>query len=181
MASMDFISPEAEDGYAGCFHILRVIGGGIRSKPALHRCYRSRSAAETAKRRGLSGDRSRDGDHLLPHSPDNPLAVVRCKKGCPCVTWRTGCNGTNLPPPPPEQRYLRCDRCRFLWRNVREQTDPTDEVPRLHCEACAGKFALKLSVKRRVAVTVKRHADDPAMQFLIEWARPPQGRRPRRD
>ena len=75
---------------AGCYHIVRWADSGIFCTIALRRCYRSRSAASTARYRGLTGDRAREGDHLARHGAGNRLAVVRCNPGCPCQKWRTG-------------------------------------------------------------------------------------------
>lgn len=149
----------------GCYHIVRWARSGTYATIALRRCYKSRSAATTASRRGLTGDRSRGGDHLEPHGDGNFLAVVKCNPGCRCTRWPTGCNADNLPVQA-LKAYLVCERCGKARRKAVELTDPKDEVPRLFCVPCAEKRALAISFGRRQAIPHWRHADDPEMLFL---------------
>ena len=165
MAGQDSSSASAER--KGCYHIIRTRSGGTFASVALRRCYRSRSAAATAKHRGLIGDRSRDGDHLPPTSEENPLLVIRCTSGCPCHTWPGGCNAGNIPEKP-KQRKFCCEACGKFRRNAVETTDPRDEVPRIFCEPCSARFTLKLAFRGRQALVRRRHADDDAMRFVSE-------------
>ena len=153
---------------AGCYHIVRWADSGIFCTIALRRCYRSRSAASTARYRGLTGDRAREGDHLARHGAGNRLAVVRCNPGCPCQKWRTGCNAANLPDKP-EKRQLVCEGCGKTRRKGIEVTDPKDEVPRVFCQSCAKDRVLRVTFKGRQPVLRWRHADEPTMIFLTVW------------
>ena len=155
--------------HAGCYHIVRWAPSGIYCTIALRRCYRSRSAASTARYSGLAGDRSRDGDHLEAHGEGNRLTVVRCQPGCPCTKWRTGCNAGQLPEPAPKN-YLACEMCGTRRRRVIELTDPRDETPRLYCRPCSGKQLLTLAFKGRQPLARWRHADEPAMLLMAEIA-----------
>ena len=154
---------------AGCYHIVRWADSGIFCTIALRRCYKSRSAASTARYRGLFGDRSRDGDHLERHGEGNRLAVVRCNPGqCPCSKWVTGCNADSLPERPPK-KYLQCATCAAIRRSVVEITDPKDETPRLYCRPCAQKRVMAIVFKGRQPLLRWRHADDAVMTFLSVW------------
>ena len=153
---------------AGCYHILRWSKSGIYCSIALYRCYRSRSAASTARYRGLSGNRSRDGDYLEPHGDGNRLQVVRCNTGCPCHKWRTGHNADNIPAKP-EQRHLLCHDCGKPRRKVIEVTDPADEVQRMYCEPCAKERVLRITFRGCQPSTRWRHADEPAMLSRAVW------------
>ena len=154
---------------AGCYHIIKVTSGGTHSSVALKRCYRSRSAASTARYRGLIGDRARDGDHLERHGDGNRLNVVRCDPAqCPCHKWPTGHNAGILPERPP-RRYLSCATCPVVRRTVVEITDPKDETPRLHCRPCAQKRVMAIVFKGRQPLLRWRHADDAVMTFLAVW------------
>ena len=153
---------------AGCYHIVRWSDSGIFCSIALRRCYKSRSAASTARYRGLTGDRARDGDHLERHGAGNRLVVVRCNPGCPCRKWRTGCNTANLPELV-EKRQLPCDACGRVRRKAIEVTDPKDETPHLYCQPCAKDRVLRITFKGRQPLLRWRHADEPAMMFLTIW------------
>ena len=61
-----------------CYHIVRWYDS-VRVAPAIRRCYRSMSAAQTARRRGIKGERSYH--HL---DPTDDLAVVKCRDGTRC-------------------------------------------------------------------------------------------------
>lgn len=163
MQQSDSTSPEG-----GCYHIVRWAESGIYCTIALKRCYKSRSAASTARYRGLTGDRARDGDYLEPHGPGNTLAVVKCNPGCPCVRWPTGCNAGNLPERQPKA-YLPCAACAAQRRNVVEVTDPKDEIPRLYCRPCAQKQVMAMVFKGRQPLLRWRHADDDVMFFHAVW------------
>lgn len=153
----------------GCYHIVRWSDSGIYCAIALRRCYKSRSAASTARYRGLAGDRARDGDHLDKHGEGNRLAVVRCNPSvCPCRKWPTGCQAGTLPERPPK-RYLPCAGCGAVRRRAVEITDPKDETPRLYCRPCAQKRTLAIVFKGRQPVVRWRHADEPVMTFLTVW------------
>lgn len=155
--------------HQGCYHIVRWAASGIFCTIALRRCYRSRSAATTASRRGLIGDRARDGDHLDPHDDENNrLTVVQCRPGCPCKTWATGCNAGNLPAKP-EKRQLVCEGCHKTRRRCIEVTDPSDETPRLYCQPCAKDRVLRITFRGRQPILRWRHADEPAMMFVTVW------------
>ena len=153
---------------AGCYHIVRWAESGIFCTIALYRCYQSRSAASTARYRGLTGDRARDGDYLEPHGDGNRLAVVRCNTGCPCHKWRNGHNADNIPAKP-ERRHLPCNDCGKLRRKVIEVTDPKDETPRLYCQRCAQKQITAIAFQRRLPSLCWRHSDDAAMGLLTVW------------
>ena len=152
----------------GCFHIVRWHGHStckIRAKPALKRCFKSKSTADTIRIRGIKGDRS--PDHLDAHDPAwNRLGVVECDRSiCECTRWPTGCNAANLPTPP-EKEYLPCAKCNVLRRKVIEVTDPRDEEPRLYCRKHAMEKVLAINFSGRQPVLRWRHADDDAMFFL---------------
>lgn len=169
MASQSSSEPEDAKG-VGCFHILRVAPSGIYQTIALKRCYRTRGTATVTSRRGLTGDRSRDGDHLDPHSAENRLVVVQCDPAvCPCTKWPGGCNAAAVAEKP-RQRKLRCEVCGKFRRNAVETTDPRDEVPRILCNRCSERFTHKLAFKGRQALLRRRHADDAVMSMVAELA-----------
>ena len=76
-----------------CYHIVRWYDS-VRAAPAIRRCYRSMSAAQTARRRGIKGERS---DVYL--DPTEDLAVVKCRhdSNCECARWPGGHNADSLP------------------------------------------------------------------------------------
>ena len=76
-----------------CYHIVRWYDS-VRAAPAIRRCYHSMSAAQTARRRGIKGDRS---DLYL--DPTDDLALVKCRHDseCECGRWPRGHNSDTLP------------------------------------------------------------------------------------
>ena len=75
--------------------------------PAIRRCYRSMSAAQTSRRRGIQGARS---DVYLDPTVD--LAVIKCRDAtkCECARWPGGHNAATLPVKQP-RKLLVCERC----------------------------------------------------------------------
>ena len=144
-----------------CFHIVRWFDS-VRATPALRRCYRSMSAAQTARRRGIKGDRS--NDYL---DPTNDLAVVKCRDDdkCDCARWPTGHNAASLPVKQP-RRLLVCERCGKGRRAAVEITDPRTEEPMLYCQRCAERAALGYLIKRQTPPVRRVHADDAALAFV---------------
>ena len=104
-----------------CWHVIRWVNS-TRSVPALKRCFRSRSTANTIRRRGIVGDRS--SDHLDPHDPEqNPLGVIQCDPSrCDCMRWPSGHNAASIPEKP-QRRLLVCEFCHKARRNAVELVD----------------------------------------------------------
>ena len=61
-----------------CFYIVRWYYS-VRAAPAVQRCYRLMSTAQTTRRRGMSGKRS---DVFLDPTAD--LGVVKCRDEIKC-------------------------------------------------------------------------------------------------
>ena len=59
-------------GLAVCYHIVRWYDS-VRVAPAIRRCYRSMSADQTARRRGIKGDRPQE--YLVARSRDLGIAA----------------------------------------------------------------------------------------------------------
>ena len=145
-----------------CYHIV-AWAPSVRARPAIKRCYNSMSAAQTARKRGIIGDRS--PFHL---DPNEDLAVVKCRdERCDCRRWVTGCNGANIPDKLP-RRLIMCEKCRKGRRAAVEIIDPKTEQPRLYCERCAQKVALGCLFKGIAPPTRRVHADDASMEFIAE-------------
>ena len=144
-----------------CYHIVRWYDS-VRAAPALRRCYRSMSAAQTARRRGIKGDRSED--YL---DPTNDLAVVKCRDDdkCDCARWPTGHNAASLPVKQP-RRLLVCERCGKGRRAAVEVIDPKTEEPRLYCQRCAQRVGMGYLFKRQAPLVRHVHADDAALTFV---------------
>ena len=144
-----------------CYHIVRWYDS-VRATLAIRRCYRSMSAAQTGRRRGIKGDRS---DLYL--DPTNDLAVVKCRDEtkCECARWPSGHNADSLPVKP-DRKLLVCERCRNRRRAAVEVTDPRTEEPRLYCERCAGRVVLGYVFKRQTPLVRRVHADDAALAFV---------------
>ena len=87
-----------------CFHIVRKFPS-MRTKPALKRCFKTRSTAETVRRRGSTGDRA---DYHL--DPGEDLGVVACYdvKNCECAKWPAGHNAAIIAPKP-RKALIMCE------------------------------------------------------------------------
>ena len=143
-----------------CFHIVRWYDS-VRAAPAIRRCYRSMSAAQTARRRGIKGERS---DVYL--DPTDDLAVVKCRNDskCDCARWQGGHNADTLPVKQ-LKKLLECERCGKGRRAAVEIIDPRTEEPLLCCQRCAERAALGYLFKRQTPPVRRVHADDAAQAF----------------
>ena len=105
-----------------CYHIVRWYDS-VRASPAIRRCYRSMSAAQTSRRRGIQGARS---DVYLDPTVD--LAVIKCRDAtkCECARWPGGHNAATLPVKQP-RKLLVCERCGKGRRAAVEVIDPRTE------------------------------------------------------
>ena len=150
-----------------CWHVIRWVNS-TRSVPALKRCFRSRSTANTIRRRGIVGDRS--SDHLNPHDPEqNPLGVIQCDPSrCDCMRWPSGHNAASIPEKP-QRRLLVCEFCHKARRNAVELVDPRTEEPEILCPRCAERRALALAFRNRLPLVRRIHADDGRLVFLTVW------------
>ena len=102
-----------------CYHIVRWYDS-VRAAPAIRRCYRSMSAAQTSRRRGIKGDRSN-----LYLDPTDDLAVIKCRHEgkYECTRWPGGHIAATLPVKQ-RRKLLVCERCgKGRWAAV-EITDP---------------------------------------------------------
>ena len=144
-----------------CYHIVCWYDS-VRAAPAIRRCYRSMSAAQTARRRGIKGDRS---DVYL--DPTDDLAVVKCRHDseCECGRWPRGHNADTLPVKQP-RKLLVCERCGKGRRGAVEITDPRTEEPLLYCQRCAERAALGYLFKHQTPPVRRVHADDAAQAFV---------------
>ena len=134
----------------------------MRAAPAIRRCYRSMSAAQTARRRGIKGDRR---DVYL--GPTGDLAVVKCRHDseCECGRWLRGHNANSLPVKEP-MKLLVCERCGKGRRAAVEVIDPKTEEPRLYCQRCAQRVGMGYLFKRQAPLVRHVHADDAALTFV---------------
>ena len=146
-----------------CYHIIRK-HASMSSSPALKRCFRSRSHADTVRVRGAIGDRS---DYYLDQTLPG-LAVSACydPDNCECAKWPQGHNAAAIPVK--ESRSLiMCEQCTQGRRNAVEMIDPKTEEPAFLCERCAGRAALGFLFKRQLAPVRRVHADDAAMVMVV--------------
>ena len=105
-----------------CYHIIRK-HASMSSSPALKRCFRSRSHADTVRVRGAIGDRS---DYYLDRTLPG-LAVSACyhPEQCECAKWPQGHNAEAIPVKP-ARNLIMCERCNSGRRNAVELIDPRD-------------------------------------------------------
>ena len=145
-----------------CYHIVQKFPS-MRTKPALKRCFKSRSTAETVRRRGATGDRT---DYHL--DPGASLGVVACydAENCECAKWRTGHNAAIIAPKP-RKALIMCERCNKGRRSVVEFIDPKTEKPTLLCRRCAETVALAYLFKGQSPKVRWLHADDPSMSMIV--------------
>ena len=148
-------------GYAVCFHIVRWYDS-VRAAPAIRRCYRSMSTAQTIRKRGISGERS-----AVVLDPTADLAVVKCRveSRCECARWPGGHNAGSLPVKQPK-KMLMCGRCGKGRRAAVEIIDPRTEEPAVYCQRCAERAALGHLFKRQTPPLRRIHADDAAQTFI---------------
>ena len=146
-----------------CYHIVRWYES-MRAAPAIRRCYRTMSTAQTIRRRGITGDRS---DGYLDPGADLAIAKCRDEALCECSRWPEGHNVGNLPVKE-SKRVLACDQCGKRRRAVVEIIDPKSEQPEILCEPCARRVALAYLFKRQMPPVRRLHADDPSMRFVAD-------------
>ena len=144
-----------------CYHIVRWYDS-VRASPAIRRCYRSMSAAQTSRRRGIQGARS-----AVYLDPTVDLAVIKCRdaSNCECARWPGGHNAGTLPVKQPK-KLLLCERCGKGRRAAVEVIDPRTEEPMLYCQRCAERAALGYLFKRQTPLVRRVHADDAAQAFV---------------
>ena len=148
-----------------CYHIIQKFSS-MNARPALRRCYRSRSHADTVRVRGATGDRA---DYHL--DPDvQGLTVTACyTENCECARWPDGHNAGAMPTRP-ERLVLMCDDCKQRRREVTELVDPATEEPSLLCNSCFNRAAGKLLRRKQWTPNRRVHADDPAFALVAEVA-----------
>ena len=146
-----------------CYHIIRK-HASMSSSPALKRCFRSRSHADTVRVRGSIGDRS---DYYLDRTLPG-LAVSACyhPEQCECAKWPQGHNAESIPVKP-ARNLIMCEQCNQGRRNAVEMIDPKTEEPMLLCERCAGRAALGYAFKHQVPLVRRVHADDASMVMVV--------------
>ena len=146
-----------------CYHIIRKYPS-MNSGPALKRCFRSRSHADTVRVRGATGDRA---DYHLDKDLLG-LAVSACydPEQCDCAKWPQGHNAEAIPVKP-ARSLIMCERCNHGRRNAVEMIDPKTEEPMLLCERCAGRAALGYLFKRQLLPVRRVHADDAALSMVV--------------
>ena len=144
-----------------CYHIIQKFPS-MRTKPALKRCFKTRSTAETVRRRGATGDRA---DYHL--DPGDSLSVVACydPTRCECARWPQGHNAVIIAPRP-RKALIMCERCSKGRRSVVEFVDPETETPILLCRRCAERVALSYLFKGQSPRVRWLHADDPGMTLV---------------
>ena len=146
-----------------CYHIIRK-HASMSSSPALKRCFRSRSHADTVRVRGSIGDRS---DYYLDRTLPG-LAVSACyhPEQCECAKWPQGHNAEAISVKP-ARNLIMCEQCNQGRRNAVEMIDPKTEDPMLFCERCAGRAALGYAFKHQVPLVRRVHADDAALSMVV--------------
>ena len=144
-----------------CYHIIRW-HDSVRATPAIKRCYRAMSTAQTIRKRGIMGDRS--DAHL---DPSLDLAVVKCREGstCECARWPQGHNADTIPAKP-KRKVLMCEKCEKARRGLVEVVDPDTEEPALYCEPCYRKFAADHKRVKELLHVRRVRADDPAFEYV---------------
>ena len=134
----------------------------VRSAPVIRRCCRLMSAAQTARRRGIKGDRS---DLYL--DPTDDLAMVKCRDDsrCECARWPRGHNSETLPVKQP--RTLAGVRMMPQAATGRRRNNrPSNRGTALYCHRGAERAALGYLFKRQAPRVRRVHADDAALAIV---------------